>query len=85
MSFNSLTKTLMTIDAINWTQVLTALRSASGLMVTQGLLWGLISDSAAVVLWAKASVLLGMLFWAALEFARQWAMCRTDGHQQTSH
>jgi hypothetical protein len=74
----------MTAYPINWTQVLTAFRSGSGLMVTQGLLWGLLSNSDAVVLWAKGSVLLGMLFWAALEFAHQWALCHTDGYRQTS-
>lgn len=74
----------MTAYPINWTPVLTACRSGSGLMVTQGLLWGWLSDSDALVLWAKASVLLGMLLWATLEFARQWAMCHTDGYRQTS-
>lgn len=75
----------MTSYAINWTQVLTALRSGSGLMVTQGLLCGLLSESDTAVLWAKASVLLGLLLWSALEFARQWAMCHTDTHHQASH
>jgi hypothetical protein len=56
--------------AVNWTQVIDAFRSAGALMVMQGLLFGFLAEAPLLVAWAKGSVLVGMLFWAAASLAR---------------
>jgi hypothetical protein len=56
--------------AVNWTQVIEAFRSAGALMVMQGLVFGFLAEAPQLVSWAKGSVLVGMLFWAAASLAR---------------
>ena len=57
--------------ALNWTQVLDACHTASGCMVLQGMVFWIIGESASWVLWAKGSVMVGLLFWAGWAFIKQ--------------
>ena len=55
--------------AVNWTQVIDAFRVAGALLVMQGLMFGFMAEAPQLVLWAKGSVIVGLLFWAGASLA----------------
>jgi hypothetical protein len=63
---------------VNWAQVLDAVHTASGWMVLQGMVFWIIGEPAPQTLWAKGSVMIGLLFWAGWAFAKQLDGVRQD-------
>lgn len=57
--------------AVNWTQVIDAVRSAGALMFLQGLVFWPIVESPVLISWARGSALVGLLKWAGASLAKQ--------------